>query len=458
MSLVYNNLIINKNSNKYAPFLVNLVSGRRRVLSSDEFMHVSSMLRKANISDYTDEETTLYDTLTGEKQFLDDKQRKKIEAHMLKSGYFDAADKSRDGFMFSVQLTQDCNMHCAFCFERGYADNQAHMSEEKIDAIFNFYKLYGSFYGINVTPATIRVTGGEPLINQESVDILKYIVNKWPDSKIILYTNGSNLIKFYDQLPIGKLKNVDISLDGLEEVHLHSRKPDKPIRKSVYNDIILGIKRLLNDQVAVNIKSVLSKENYINYPQFVKFLQSEGVFSSPYVTLLTGIVIDFSNPLDIDESFNNVEDTLRIQAYLQENCGQSNLTFDSISILWRIITRPDNNPYMPRTVRCDTSFLSKCYFSPNGNVYFCDCMDKDKNIIGTYYPEISLDEKAVKKLASRSVMNDDRCKECAYKFVCFGSCPLSSAIKGKDMSCGAFVDQNIMDNLEYPYYEIMQQR
>ena len=40
------------------------------------------------------------------------------------------------------------------------------------------------------------------------------------------FTNGSNIIKYYDQLPISKFKSVDISLDGIEEVHLHGRKPD----------------------------------------------------------------------------------------------------------------------------------------------------------------------------------------------------------------------------------------
>jgi len=415
------------------------------------------MLYKADASDYTSEEAALCKKLTNEKQFIDDYRRKDAETRMLTSGYFDTADKPKNGLTFSVQLTQDCNMHCAFCFERGYAEKQARMSVEMVDAIPDFYKFYEDYYGIAVSPASIRLTGGEPLINQESVNLVNYIANKWPDSKIVIFTNGSNIVKFYDQLPIDRLKNVDISLDGTEEVHMHSRRPDKSLRGSVYADILLGIKKLLNDQVTVNIKSVVSKENYTQFPELVKFLQHEGLLSSQYVNHQAGIVSDLSNPLGIDETFNNIDDAFHIQSYLQENCGYQLGTFENISLLWEMITRRDNKPCMPRTVRCDTTFLSKCYFSPNGNVYFCDCMDKDKGIIGTYYPEISLDEKAVNKLASRSVMNDDKCKECPYKFVCLGSCPISSALKCEDMSCGVFANQNILDNIEYPYYERIQQ-
>jgi len=424
------------------------------MLSNDEFVHVSSMLCKGDASGFSDDEAKLCKKLKDEKQFIDDPQRKDIEEQMLKSGYFETANKRKNDFICSIQLTQDCNMRCAFCFERGYADKQARMSEEKIDAVFDFFKSYGDAHGITMSPSSsIRITGGEPLLNQQYVDMINYIANKWPDAKIILFTNGSNLTKFYNQLPISRFDSVDIALDGIEENHLLSRRPDASVSKSFYGDIITGIKQLLKDQVTVNIKTVVSKENYMHFPGFVQFLNSEGILSSPNATFVAGLVMDCSNPLEIDEAFNNKQDALRIQSYIQEKCGFSISTFPSASALWGILQRTDNNPYMPRSVRCGTSFLINYYFSPNGNIYFCDCMDKDKAVVGTYYPEISIDEDIVKKLAERDVMTHAKCKECPYKFVCLGGCPLGSLIKDEEMSCGIFADQEILDNLEYPYYE-----
>ena len=42
--LIYNNLLINGNSTKYQPFLLNLISGRRRLLMNDEIPLVKKML------------------------------------------------------------------------------------------------------------------------------------------------------------------------------------------------------------------------------------------------------------------------------------------------------------------------------------------------------------------------------------------------------------------------------
>lgn len=41
--LIFNNLLINKNSDKFQPFLVNLLSGRRRLLNDHEIALVRSM-------------------------------------------------------------------------------------------------------------------------------------------------------------------------------------------------------------------------------------------------------------------------------------------------------------------------------------------------------------------------------------------------------------------------------
>jgi len=100
MPLIFNNLIINKNSKKYVPFLVNLVSGRRRMLGGDELAHISSMLHKENILAFTNEETALYKKLMNEKQFLNNQQRNIIEERMLNSNYFSEANKLKDDFFF----------------------------------------------------------------------------------------------------------------------------------------------------------------------------------------------------------------------------------------------------------------------------------------------------------------------------------------------------------------------
>ena len=58
---------------------MNLVSGRRRVLSNHEALLIESMICKNKNSDFTAEENSLCNRLIHEKQFIDANERKIIE-------------------------------------------------------------------------------------------------------------------------------------------------------------------------------------------------------------------------------------------------------------------------------------------------------------------------------------------------------------------------------------------
>lgn len=79
--LILNNLLINKNSQKYQPFLLNLLSGRRRLLSQDELIMVYNLKANKELSEY---EVELYNVLIAEKQFMTEKYRNYIEKNWMK--------------------------------------------------------------------------------------------------------------------------------------------------------------------------------------------------------------------------------------------------------------------------------------------------------------------------------------------------------------------------------------
>ena len=75
MTVLHNNILINKHSKDFTPFLFNLFTGRRRLIKNNEVRHVRSMLEKDSSSYFTDAEKTLCDTLLAEKQLLTDEER-----------------------------------------------------------------------------------------------------------------------------------------------------------------------------------------------------------------------------------------------------------------------------------------------------------------------------------------------------------------------------------------------
>lgn len=51
-------------------------------------------------------------------------------------------------------------------------------------------------------------------------------------------------------------------------------------------------------------------------------------------------------------------------------------------------------------------------------MYFCDCINENEGVVGTFYPEMSINNDEVDRLINRSVMNNKNVKKCPYKFVC----------------------------------------
>ena len=451
MALVYNNLLINKNSKKYRPFLLNLISGRRRLLSDEEFQLICSIIDSRASSTVSNAAKTLTNKLCDENQFVTDEDKANIELKLQEAGHFDINDQQANDFSFSIELTQSCNMDCSFCYVRSRIGSGLKMSKKHIDAIHGFYTKYTNEQKKVIDTSIIRITGGEPLISNESVDIINYVTDVWPHSKINLFTNGINLLKYYNSLPLASVKEVHISLDGTRNVHMERRYIGYDADCRVYDDIISGIKKLLNDGVAVKVKTVLNKYNYKECYELSRLLMEENISCMPNYSHEYGIVYDFKNPLDLDEEFNNKHDIMKMQEYFTHAHVSQQSLFPSATILFRILNRPINKPSLPKHQRCQSNFLENYYFSCDGNVYFCECVLEGKGIVGTYYPNTSIDNDAIAKLSNRSVMNNDKCHTCAYKFICLGGCPITAVGKDRDINCGIFADENILDNLEFDY-------
>lgn len=220
MALLHNNLIINKNSERFTPFLINLLSGRRRLLKDDEFQLIKSMALKQDLADYTEDELILFGNLKAEKQLLEENERIMIEEKMNDIGYFHTNTDIPDEIEFSIHLTWKCNMSCSYCIAGSYVGNDLTITSEHVDSIYNFYLNFMSEAELQAKVKSIGISGGEPLLNSETVGALNYINKKWPNAKLGILTNGVNLLKFYQHLPLRNIEEVHVSLDGLKETHL----------------------------------------------------------------------------------------------------------------------------------------------------------------------------------------------------------------------------------------------
>jgi len=454
MADIYNNLIINWKSTKYQPFLFNLVNGRRHLLSDDEMSLIVSMVEKQSHALYSGEELSLYNKFISNKQFMTDESRAVIESKMIESGLFVQQSAYADDYSFSIELTRRCNMSCSFCYVKDQAFSKPCMTEAHIDAIYKFFETYADDMSkVNGTPL-IRVTGGEIFENEKIIDLIAYILKKWPKTKLILFTNGVNVLKYYNKIPLQNISKVCISLDGIQDIHLARRFPNKKVDVNIYTNIIRAIKKLLEDNIPVKITTVLDKDNYLDYENLQNFLKNEKISQYSIYENTLHSTFDLKNPLEINEDFNNKNDMFTIQKYLREKNIISYSLFLSSAKLYELMLRPLNERMIPEYQRCSGQLLSKYVFACDGNIYFCNCVKDGDGIIGSFYPDISLNKNTADFHLNRSIWNHELCAACKYKFVCLGGCPLSVIAKHSDIACGIFADEEVLDNLEMNFFHI----
>ena len=104
-----------------------------------------------------------------------------------------------------LSVTSRCNLNCIYCHREG-ENSKDEMNVEEIE------KICRAFYELGVRK--IKITGGEPLIRD---DIIEIIARMPPFDDISLVTNGTLLAKRAQELKEAGLNRINISLDTLKE-------------------------------------------------------------------------------------------------------------------------------------------------------------------------------------------------------------------------------------------------
>ena len=111
-----------------------------------------------------------------------------------------------------ISVTDRCNLKCSYCMTNCDVKYMHHSEILTIEEIKNVVKC-GISFGIN----KIRLTGGEPLLRNDLIDIVKEInlINGIKD--LAITTNGLLLEKMADKLKRNGLNRINISLDTINE-------------------------------------------------------------------------------------------------------------------------------------------------------------------------------------------------------------------------------------------------
>ncbi|MDK2862780.1 GTP 3',8-cyclase MoaA [Methanoculleus receptaculi] len=103
-----------------------------------------------------------------------------------------------------ISLTSRCNLRCIYCHAEGEVNPKEQMSTDEIAELMRV----GAQFGIR----SVKFTGGEPLLRQDLVDIIRSVP---PGIESSLTTNGTLLAPKAADLKEAGLARVNVSLDTL---------------------------------------------------------------------------------------------------------------------------------------------------------------------------------------------------------------------------------------------------
>ncbi len=166
-----------------------------------------------------------------------------------------------------VAVTRKCNLRCQFCHMEGEARTEDLTIEMRVEEIIRIAKI-----AVSLGISKVKLTGGEPLIRKDIIEIVKGIASIHGLIELSMTTNGVMLASLAEELHANGLKRVNISLPTLN-AEVYSKLTGGRIE-----DALEGVKAAVEtgfDPVKLNML-VLECVNDYDFAEMLNFAHETG--------------------------------------------------------------------------------------------------------------------------------------------------------------------------------------
>ena len=308
-----------------------------------------------------------------------------------------------------LHITNQCNLCCTYCYVWKTPDKMSNeIAKKSVKKIIKSAKKHG------LEKITFKFSGGEPLLELATVLELVSLARKLAQkvkikTDFVVLTNGVLLSKKIANILKKEKIRVAVSLDGLEKYHDAQRI--FPNGKGSFKFVEKGIKNLQKAKVPFNVSVTITSKNVENIPELTKYLLEHNIpfafnfyRENPYVKeklegndkklveyLKRAYQIIYKNPPRYS-LVNGLLDRVVFKRPHLYTCGMGNSY---------IVVRQDG-----KIVSCQMT-LEK----PIGSI-------EDEDLIKT------MREGNFVRPKSLTVEGKTPCKNCQWKYICCGGCPL----------------------------------
>ena len=167
-----------------------------------------------------------------------------------------------------LSVTEKCNFKCEYCLPNGYEAKQE-SSELSVTEIVRVVRAFAKL-GLK----KIRLTGGEPTVRNDLLDIVHEISKIEGIERIALTTNGYKLSELAFPLRAAGVSHLNISLDSLTEERFN-----KIVNGNKFEKVMSGIQKALDAKFPILKLNVVlmndTTDEEIN--KFIDFIKNKPI-------------------------------------------------------------------------------------------------------------------------------------------------------------------------------------
>ena len=395
----YNIISKVKDSDEY--FVVNSLSGQADILDQKTY----ELLNKVSEDNPELIENGYIIDLVQEKRLFRDKYLKFLD------------DREKDEVQIFFVTNYSCNFDCSYCYQAGYENQPQVLTREVIDAFFDY--VGKEFAGRR---KYITLFGGEPFLSApKHRDNIEYIIQKAAslNLEVAAVTNGYNLQEYMEILKAGKIREIQVTLDGTRD--MHNQRRFLKGGDATFDRIVAGVDELLANNIPVNMRMVVDRQNIQNLPDLAQFAIDKGWTASPIFKTQLGRNYELhecqANQQKLYSRLNLYEDLYTLLKTYPHIAEFHKPAFSISKFLFEQGEMPE-----PLFDAC-TGTKTEWAFDFTGNVYACTAtVGKQGESLGTFYPEVKKYTEAVEEWQERDILSIPKCRDCNLSLICGGGC------------------------------------
>ncbi|MEO0062661.1 MAG: hypothetical protein RLZZ08_1221 [Pseudomonadota bacterium] len=167
-----------------------------------------------------------------------------------------------------LSVTDRCDLRCTYCMP----ERMEFLPRKEVLSLEELHQLALGMIDRGISK--IRLTGGEPLVRRDVIELVQALGRKLGDGleELTLTTNGTQLAQFADQLAAAGVRRINVSLDTMDAALFEQLS-----RRDRLSQVLQGIQAAAEAGIKVKINTVALKAlNDEEIPYLVEWAHRHG--------------------------------------------------------------------------------------------------------------------------------------------------------------------------------------